>query len=139
VLFAGSVERVDFAEEHELKSFLVVDVVDGRATIERIPTPARRFVTLHSLDALVDTDIEAAVVRFLDAEDDPAVIRAHLESYGPFEITEIRPFRAESAAAEGAMSESLAPAAALEAYFAADPDRDALVARGRQLLEEAAA
>jgi exonuclease SbcD len=47
VVFAGSIERVDFAEEAEEKSFLVVDVEDGRATIERIPTPARHMVTVR--------------------------------------------------------------------------------------------
>lgn len=145
VLYTGSVERVDFAEEHEDKSYLVVDVErDGTTGIPvvawtRIPTPARRYVTLHSLDPVEtgDVDLNGAIVRLLDVDPDgdPALLRSTLESYGAFEVTEIRKLRPETEAT-GGMAEDLAPEAALEAYFADDPEGEALVARGREILAE---
>jgi DNA repair exonuclease SbcCD nuclease subunit len=134
VAYAGSPYRTDFGEEHQTKGYLIVDV-DETVSMEFVETPARRFVTLHSLDALVDTPIEGAVVRFLDADDDPTVIRANLESYGPFDVQEIRRRPAVPSAAAGGLSEGLTVEQALEEYFAGDDDRDALIARGRQILE----
>lgn len=146
VVFAGSIERVDFAEEAEAKSFLVVDVVDGRATIERVETPARQFVTLRDIGEVLVTEhpydhVKDAVVRVLDLDPaaDVAAIRANLVAAGAFEIASIAVRRPEATTATGGMSEALAPAAALEAYFAADPDHEVLVERGRQLLQDVAA
>lgn len=141
VLYAGSIERVDFGEESEPKGFIVADVAPGRFDWRFIETPARRFVTLDGLqveDLLIGrdpVDVTGAIVRVLDLEPDldPARIRANLEAAGAFEVTEIRRARelTESAAA---MPEGLTPEQALEAYFAGDADAPGLIERGRGIL-----
>ena len=75
VVYAGSVERIDFGEEREDKGFVWAQVDKG-TTYEFIPGPARRFVTLRLdtqqgdplqlLDqALAERDIKDAVVRVI--------------------------------------------------------------------------
>lgn len=146
VLFAGSIERVDFAEEAEEKSFLVVDVDPTGVipvSIERIPTPARRYVTIDfAADPTAGDDwpdrVPGAVVRVLNMlpGDDSAEIRRALMSAGAHAIASIQTRPIEQAAPTGGMDESLAPEQLLEAYFADDPDREALVAEGRRILAE---
>jgi hypothetical protein len=140
VAYIGAPERVDAAEEDQQKSFLVVDVVDGRATIERIPTPARRYLTLRGDGAFNPAAAEDAIVRGIDLDPDVDTgdLRRELERAGAFWIAGIRTRPVEATAATGGMDESLAPEQLLEAYFADDPDRDALVAMGRRLLSEVA-
>src|SRR5437879_8106246 len=76
VVYAGSVERIDFGEEREDKGFVWAQVDKGHTTYEFIPGPARRFVTLRFdtqegdplqlLDqALAEHDIKDAVVRVI--------------------------------------------------------------------------
>ena len=142
VLYAGSIERVDFGEEGEEKGFVVADVGPGRFEWEFVPTPARQFVTLDYAQLLIsptDADVEDAVVRVrnLDpdlSDADLAALRSYLDDRGAFEITSIERRPRERTEAAGGMSEALSPAQALEEYFAADPDREVLVGRGRALL-----
>lgn len=140
VVFAGSIERVDFAEEFEEKSFLVVDVADGGATIERIPTPARHMVTVRGDGSFVEAAVEDSIVRGvdLDPDVDEADLRRALYAAGALEVMGIRRRPREATASAGALSEDLSPEALLEAYFADDPDRDELVAMGRRILSEVA-
>jgi exonuclease SbcD len=145
VLYAGAIERVDFAEENEEKSFVLLDIpMDREISIERIPTPARRFVTLTGdqiLDDIAEEEVQGAVVRVLDlpAHLDSAQVERMLRSLGAFAVTEIRTAVVEAEASAGGMDESLTPEEALAAYFADDPDRDALNELGRELLAEVAA
>ena len=123
--------------------------MDGRATVERIPIPARRFVTLdasnwpeHPEHGGPDSSIlQDAIVRVLNLppEDDPAHVRRTLEDEGAFEVTEIRRRPVETPESNGGLSETLTAHEALEAYFAEDPDREVLVERGRALLAEVVA
>jgi len=143
VVYAGSIERVDAGEEREDKSFLVVDVPDeGPVTMERVPTPARRFLTVTGpgLEMGIEPDPDGAIVRVLDLspEQDPAEVRRHLESLGAWEITEVRHARVDAPVAAGGLSETLTVEQALGAYFEADPDAEALVDRGRAVLAEVA-
>lgn len=142
VLYCGSVERVDFGEEGEAKGFIVADVAPGRFDWRFIETPARRFVTLTGDDWDVDlrgTVADAVVrVRDLPAEVDPSVVRYALEQAGAFEVHSIERVRVEAPEVAGGLAESLSPGQALEAWFEQDGDREALVARGRELLEVAA-
>ncbi len=146
VLFAGSIERVDFAEEAEEKSFLLVDVDPSGllpVTIERIPTPARRYVTLPGepfLDNPADADVAGAVVRVVDLppDADTAAVRRLLEAAGAHAVTSIRTRPVEAETPAGGMDESLSAEQLLEAYFADDPDREAMVGLCRRLLEAVA-
>jgi exonuclease SbcD len=147
IAYAGSPYRTDFGEANQSKGYMVVDVERDGTTGLVVPswtfveTPARRFVTLtDTIDDLGEVQIEGAIVRAVDVHPDVDVVqlRSDLEAAGAFEITEIRRLRPDAPEIAGGLSESLGPLEALSAYFADDPDRDALVALGRELLEAAA-
>lgn len=76
VVYAGSIERIDFGEEKEDKGFVVAEVERGRASWQFHRLNARRFVTIEVqasgddptaqvLEAIAQTDIADAVVRVL--------------------------------------------------------------------------
>jgi len=50
--YSGSLDRADFGEEHESKGWNLVTLSGPAhtATVERVPTPARRFLTLSAED-----------------------------------------------------------------------------------------
>ncbi|CAN5613520.1 exonuclease subunit SbcD [soil metagenome] len=145
VVYAGSPHRVSFGEADDPKGYLVVDTADPGA-FEFVETPARRFVTLdyaaagEDLGAMIMGGIEDAIVRVINAPPDvPAddVVKA-LELAGTWDVTEVRRAPVETPASAGGMSESLSAEQALEVHFADDPDREALVERGRAVLAEVA-
>jgi exonuclease SbcD len=141
VLYPGSIERVDFGEEHEAKGFVIADVEPGRFAWEFVETPARRFVTLMGDPALIGaSEVGDAIVRVLDLapDTDTARLRVELEAAGAFEIVQMQQRRPDAPEIAGGLSESLGPLEALSAYFADDPDAEPLVALGRELLEDAA-
>ncbi|MBI4319089.1 MAG: exonuclease subunit SbcD [Chloroflexi bacterium] len=74
IVYAGSIERVDFGEEAEDKGFVIAQVERGEAEYTFIPVKARRFLTVdvraESDDPLADVlaaiarhNVEGAVVR----------------------------------------------------------------------------
>jgi len=87
VIYAGSIERINFGEEREDKGFVVAEVERGCATYEFVKTDARPFVTIEVdaqgddptaeiLDAIAAHKIEGAVVRLIihgAAEKEPLV------------------------------------------------------------------
>lgn len=141
IVYAGSPYRTDFGEEHQEKGYLIVDISSTMVGIEFVPTPARRFVTITAPDHENDygPEVEGAVVRVLDLDPmyDVVEVRRILEDRGAFDVQEIRIRRDESPVAAGGLSETLAPSEALEVYFAEHPNRERLVARGREILEAA--
>lgn len=149
VVFVGSAHRVDFAEEMEEKSFVLLDVEGGRVKVDRVVIPARRFVTVDAGAWPIEPEhggpdssiLAGAVVRVLNVpvEDDIASIRRTLEALGAFDIQEIRRRPVSGTAVVGGLSEGLTPSEALVEYFADDVDREVLVERGRQILAEVAA
>lgn len=141
VLYVGSPHRVDFGEEGEAKGFVVADVGPGRFDWQFVETSARRFVTLRAGTAYEKADLEGAIVRCLDVDpsEDVAAFRRTLEEAGAFEIAEIRHAPLADAAIAGGLAETLSAEEALSAYFADDPDAEALVDRGRGILQEVGA
>lgn len=140
VLYVGSIEGNDFGEEGETKGYVVADVGPGRFEWEFVPTPARRYLTLRDNGTYTRADIDGAIVRCLDVDpsQDLASFRRDLLEAGAFEVRELRHQPAPAAAAAGGIAESLTAEQALDSYFADEPDRDALVELGREILAEVA-
>lgn len=76
VVYAGSIERIDFGEEKEDKGFVVAEVEKGRTSYEFVKLAARPFVTVEVeargddptaevLAAIDEHDIAEAVVRVI--------------------------------------------------------------------------
>jgi exonuclease SbcD len=76
VVYAGSIERIDFGEEKEDKGFVVAEVEKGRTNYEFVKLAARPFVTVEVeakgddptaevLTAIDEYDITEAVVRVI--------------------------------------------------------------------------
>lgn len=76
VVYSGSVERIDFGEEHERKGFVFVEVERGACRWEFVPLDTRPFVTLRVqadgddptaqiLNQIARTPIEGAIVRLI--------------------------------------------------------------------------
>jgi exonuclease SbcD len=76
VIYAGSIERIDFGEEREDKGFVVAELERGQASYQFVKTDARRFVTIEVdaqgddptaeiLGAIAAHEIEDAVVRII--------------------------------------------------------------------------
>jgi exonuclease SbcD len=76
VVYAGSIERIDFGEEREQKGFVLAQVHRGAAEWEFVPLPTRPFVTIEAeatgpdptvqvLAAIGKREIQAAVVRLI--------------------------------------------------------------------------
>lgn len=79
VLYAGSIERIDFGEEHEPKGFVVAEISDGPTTWEFVrgyKRQARPFVTVR-VDIRDTADPTAEVVAAIKAQPDlaEAVVR----------------------------------------------------------------
>jgi DNA repair protein SbcD/Mre11 len=76
-IYAGSLERIDFGEEHDDKGFVVVDLDERfKATWQFVPVAARRFVTIKVdagyddptdvlLRAIAHHDVRGAVVKVI--------------------------------------------------------------------------
>lgn len=138
VAYAGSPYRTDFGEQDQAKGYMVLDTADPDA-FEFVETPARRMVTLRGPGLHTAEPVRDAIVRGIDLSRDLdlAQLRRTLEtSEGAFEVQELRHAPAEATVATGGMSEALSAHEALECYFAEDPDRDAVVQRGRGVLAE---
>ena len=145
VFYAGSIERVDFAEAEEEKRFLVLDVEPGRTVwADSIPTPARRMLTIDA-SAMpaggIDTDdVRDAIVRIVNvpADEDPDEWRRMLDGLGAFVVTGVKRRPVEREASGVVIDEALTPADALKAYLAGDPDAERLLERGKGILEAVA-
>ena len=73
VLYSGSIERIDFGEEHEAKGFVVAEIGDGPTTWEFVrgyKRQARPFVTVRA-DVRDAADPTAAVVAAIRAQRRP--------------------------------------------------------------------
>ena len=77
VVYAGSLDRVDFSEEHDDKGFIYIELDDGETRWDFVEVDARPFVTIEvnclkaksPVDKIISkinsTDVEGAVVRII--------------------------------------------------------------------------
>jgi exonuclease SbcD len=158
VVYAGSIERIDFGEEREDKGFVWAQVDKGHATYTFIPGPARRFVTLR-LDTqqgdplqlldqeLAERDIKDAVVRVIltvapehsDLIDERQIRERLREAYLLAGIIK-EEIKAPARSRDSELTEVLGPLQAVERYILSHPEyterRQALLERAQLLLQE---
>jgi DNA repair protein SbcD/Mre11 len=85
VVYAGSLERVDFTEEKDAKGFYVVEIGSGAAnrqvSCEFHPVKARRFLTINITLEEADPDPTSKALSVLDGQKDAirdAIVRLNL-------------------------------------------------------------
>jgi len=87
--YVGSPDRLDFSDESVEKAYSLIRIPDngGLATVEAVPTGARRFSTIEvpsgadtaSLELLVPEDVEGAVVRIELAPGSPVNLSSEVK------------------------------------------------------------
>ncbi len=87
IVYAGSLERIDFGEEREHKGFCWINLQRGNTTWQFIPVKVRRFLTID-VDATADGESPTeAVLRAIERHDvADAVVRVRVKLNGPQEI-----------------------------------------------------
>ncbi len=162
VVYAGSLERIDFSEEDDKKGFYVVEAGENRkASYEFQPVHARRFVTIEVnvaplepdptqavLDAIARHDVSDAVVRVqvaiserLEGLLDEGEVRRALKDahYVAAIAREVERERRPRVA--GFTAEGMTPMEALEVYLDSKnvpkERRKLLLEYGQRLIEEA--
>jgi exonuclease SbcD len=86
VVYAGSLERIDFGEENDEKGFYVIDIVPGEGgkrevSYEFHPVKARRFLTIDAALKLEEPDPTATVLATVTAQKEKirdAVVRLNI-------------------------------------------------------------
>lgn len=83
VVYSGSIERIDFGEEHEQKGFVVAEIADGGTTWQFVTghkRQPRRFVTIEC-DVCEQADPTAAVIDAIEGRGDltEAVVRVSVK------------------------------------------------------------
>ncbi|MCZ6876435.1 MAG: exonuclease SbcCD subunit D [bacterium] len=158
VVYAGSIERIDFGEEHEAKGFVWAEVEKKNTNYSFIPLPARRFVTLridtHDGDpltlldeALTQHDITDAVVRViitLPADQSDIINEGQIYDrlQNAYLIAAIIKEETKTAprSRDSNLTEMVPPLQALERYIAAYPEyaarQQALMARAQRLVRD---
>jgi exonuclease SbcD len=86
VVYAGSLERIDFGEEHDEKGFYVIDILPGdngkrQVSFKFHPVNARRFLTISIDIKAEETNPGFAVLAFIAGQKDKikdAVVRLNI-------------------------------------------------------------
>ncbi len=87
IVYAGSLERIDFGEEREHKGFCWINLQRGNTSWQFMPVKVRRFLTID-VDATADGESPTeAVLRAIERHDvADAVVRVRVKLNGPQEI-----------------------------------------------------
>lgn len=160
LVYAGSLDRVDFGEEGEPKGFVAVDLVRGAARHAFVPNRVRPFVTVRArvpaeaadptaaiLEAVAGRDLEGAVVKLvveMDQKRWPEVRQREVLQALEARAHHVLPIHKEWTAVAAALrsptlTERLDPVAAVEQYFRTCKrpalDLEGLLERARALEE----
>lgn len=158
VVYSGSIERIDFGEEHEPKGFVWATIDKANTTFEFIELPARPFVTLRLnaehgdplqlLDQeLTYKDIEDAVVRVIislttqqsDLINERQIRERLKDAYLVAGIVK-EEIKAAPRSRDSELIETLGPLQALERYLLTNPDfaehQQPLLERAQLLMRE---
>jgi DNA repair protein SbcD/Mre11 len=160
VVYAGSLERIDFGEEKEPKGFCWVEVERGHTQVEFVPVRARPFLTIHVNAVNEENPTDAALAEIALRKDmlPDAVVRVIVDmTSAQSDLLEERAIQKAAAAASHLIiqrevretartrlgdvgAESLSPEELLEIYFRAKNVDEARIAEllevARGLLEE---
>ena len=157
-VYPGSLERVDFGEEHETKGFVIVDLAKGATSWRFIEVAARPFVTID-VDVRQASDPQERILRAIDAKSladaivrvmikclpqqrpliDERLIREQIETGGASSVAMVgmdveRITRGRFDAVADELQGGLTPRRALELYL---QTKDVGVARRERLLAAA--
>lgn len=124
VVYAGSMERVDFGEEKDEKGFVVAEVERGRARFEFRPVPARRMATVH-VTVKGDDPTQEALKAIARAKPKDAIIRIFVRA------TEDQALRIDHKALRDALEDAF-----FVASVSIDVDRQARTRLGVGALEQ---
>ena len=158
VVYAGSIERIDFGEEREDKGFVWAQIEKGHTTFTFVPVPARRFVTLR-LDARNGDPLQLLEAELATHDIDDAIVRVVVtipaEQTAPLDERRMREqlrsaylvagivrdeVRGPARTRDSGLTETLAPLQAVERYLQSRPEyadrQQALLERTQLLLQE---
>jgi exonuclease SbcD len=158
VVYSGSLERIDFGEQHEQKGFVWVDLKRGETAWTFVPVAARTFHTVE-LDVRQEEEPMAAILRALEGERfEDAIVRVaitldsaqslalrerEIEAAlkGAASVSVVREVEVESRVRLGEFApETLTPRQLLEKYFesrAVDPERrEVLLTRAEDIIAD---
>ncbi|RMG77304.1 MAG: exonuclease SbcCD subunit D [Chloroflexi bacterium] len=137
IVYSGSIERIDFGEEGDLKGFCWVELARGKTRWQFIPLSARPFVTLKLdlrdnpyptqtvIEEIQDHDLEDAIVRLQlsfsaesEAKFNEIAVRDALKQAKAFFIAAIKKEVEQTTRARlGVSPEGLTPIELLEKYL----------------------
>jgi DNA repair exonuclease SbcCD nuclease subunit len=120
-LYAGSLDRITFAEEHEDKGVVEVDLDSGAWRFH--PVDARRYLTLDLQASEWDPDqVQGAIVRIVGprtGEDDAADLLRFAREHGAVDVKDRRATERPAVERRSEISEALTVPQLLDAYLPA--------------------
>ena len=137
MLYPGSIERVDFGEEHDEKGFVLVTLAKGEAEYRFVPVKARRFLSIEIraggddplqqvLNTIARHDVAEAIVRVLihtTAEQEGRIpyseVRKALKGASYVAAISKKVQREERHRLGGQLAEAISPEDALQLYLRA--------------------
>lgn len=153
VLYCGSTNRVDFGEEGQLKGFVELDIVDGKASTTFVPLEdAQRFITVEVVaegtdatdqvvEALRAARVYDAVVRVKltgtpETVLDERALLTEAEARGVSHLMKVQRVLTDAPAVTAEVSTSTSVYTAIDRYFADQPRAKERTALARTIAQQ---